>query len=237
MKRHRLEELKKDQFVETVTHSVEFVADHRKQAYIFGGVALAVVAVALGVYMYTNSKRAAAQSDLSRALQIKQAVIGVAAQPGDPRPSFPTEADKNKALAKALNEVATGHPGSNAASVAIYQLGVTAADSGDMAEAVKQFEKAAQTGSGEYTSAAKLALAQAYQAVGRTADAEKALRELIANPTALVSKEQATFTLARILASSNPAEARKLIEPLEKDSRPVIARNAIALLGELPAKN
>jgi tetratricopeptide (TPR) repeat protein len=233
--KHHRDDLKKDQFVETVGHSVQYVAGHRQQLYTYGAAAAAVIVVALGVYWYTGNKRAGEQEDLGKALQIKQATIGVAAQPGDPRPSFPTEADKNKALSKALNDVIAQHSGSDAAAVAIYQLGVIAADQGDMNEAAKQFERAAQTGSREYASTAKLALAQVYQALGKNAEAEKVLRELIASPTALVSKEQATFTLARLLAGSKPAEARKLVEPLQKDSRPVIARNAVALLGELPA--
>ena len=234
-KQHR-DDLKKDQFVETVGHSVEYVAGHKQQLYTYGGLALAVVAVALGVYWYTGNKRATEQADLSQALQIKQATIGAAAQPGDPRPSFATQQDKDKALSKALNDVVARHGGSDAAAVALFQLGVTAADAGNMAEAGKHFEQAAQTGSREYASAAKLALGQVYQALGKNADAEKVFRELVASPTVVVSKEQALFSLARLLALSNPAEARKLIDPLQKDSRPVIARNAVALLGELPAK-
>ncbi len=234
-KQHR-EDLKKDQFVETVGHSVQFVAGHKQQLYTYGGLALAAVLVALGVYWYTGNKHATEQAALSKALQIKQAVIGMAAQPGDHRPSFPTEADKKKALLKALNEVASQHSGSDAAAVALYQLGVVSADAGDMPEAAKQFAKAAAESSGrEYVSAAKLALAQVQQALGKNADAEKLLRELVASPTMVVSKEQALFTLARLLAASNPAEARKLINPLQNDARPVIARNAVALLGELPA--
>ena len=233
-KQHR-HDLKTDQFVETVGHSVEYVAGHRQQLYTYGALALAAVLVALGVYWYTGNKRATEQAALAKALQIKQAVIGTAAQPGDPRPSFPAEADKNKALLKALNDVVAQHGGSDAAAVALYQLGVVAADSGDMTEAAKQFEKAAQVGGPEYVSAAKLALAQVQQTLGKNGEAEKILRELVASPTAVVSKEQALFTLARLLASSNPAEARKLIDPLQKDARPVIARNAVALLGELPA--
>ena len=234
--KHHREELKKDQFVQTVGHSVEYVAGHRQQVYTYGGAALAVVLVAFGVYSYTSGQRATEQAALGRALQIKQSTIGVSAQPGDPRPSFPTEDAKNTALNKALNEVVSQYGGSDAASVALYQLGVIAADKGNMAEAAKQFEKAVQTGSREFTSAAKLALAQVDQALGKNTEAEKLLRELVASPTAIVSKEQAMFTLARLLAVTNPAEARKLIDPLQKDSRPVIARNAVALLGELPTK-
>jgi tetratricopeptide (TPR) repeat protein len=190
--------------------------------------------VALGVYWYTANKHTGEQADLARALSIKQANVGPSSNPGDTRISYATEEAKNKALSEALNDVVAKHGGSDAAAVALYQLGVMAADQGNMAEAAKQFEKAAQTGSREYASTAKLALGQVYQALGRVPEAEKVLNELIASPTALVSKEQATFTLARVLAASKPAEARKLIDPLKSDSRPVIARNAVALLGELP---
>jgi lipopolysaccharide biosynthesis regulator YciM len=234
-KQHR-DDLKKDQFVETVGHSVEYVAGHRQQLYTYGGLALAAVAVALGVYWYTGNKHATEQAALAQALQIKQATIGVAAQPGDPRPSFPTEQDRNKALDKALNDVVTRHGGSDAASVALFQLGVSAADKGNMPEAAKYLEQAAQAGSREYVSSAKLTLAQTYQAMGKNAEAEKLLRELIASPSVIVSKEQAMFTLARLLAVTKPDEARKLIDPLQKDARPVIVRNAVALLGELPTK-
>lgn len=231
-KQHR-EELKKDQFVETIGQSVGYVASHRQQAYTYAGIALAALAVVAGVYFYTQNKRATEQAALAQALQIKSATIGVA-PPGDTRPSYPTEEEKNKALVKALSEVTAKHPGTDAAAVAFFQLGVTAADAGKMDEAAKQFEQAVATGSREYASAARLALGQVYPALGKAAEAEKVLRELMASPSNLVSKEQATFTLARVLSSTNPAEARKLIDPLQKDSRPAIARSAVALYAEIP---
>jgi hypothetical protein len=64
------------------------------------------------------------------------------------------------------------------------------------------------------------------------AEAEKLLRSLIAKPSAFVSKEQATIALAELLASRNPAEARKLLEPL-RSARPAISQAAIAALGAL----
>jgi len=60
------------------------------------------------------------------------------------------------------------------------------------------------------------------------------LRGLIQNPTILVSKEQATLALARLLAASRPAEARKLLEPLVKEKRQAVSRNAETLLVSLP---
>ena len=50
------------------------------------------------------------------------------------------------------------------------------------------------------------------------AEAEKLLRSLIDDPTILVSKEQATIALAKVVAKKNPAEARKLLEPLRAAS-------------------
>jgi hypothetical protein len=233
--KHHREELKKDQFVQTVGHSVEYVAGHRQQVYTYGGAALAVVLVA---FVCIRTLAASVPPNrLPWAVRCRSSSPRSAC-PRSRRPAslLPDRGRKNTALNKALNEVVSQYGGSDAASVALYQLGVIAADKGNMAEAAKQFEKAVQTGSREFTSAAKLALAQVDQALGKNTEAEKLLRELVASPTAIVSKEQAMFTLARLLAVTNPAEARKLIDPLQKDSRPVIARNAVALLGELPTK-
>jgi predicted negative regulator of RcsB-dependent stress response len=88
---------------------------------------------------------------------------------------------------------------------------------------------------GDYGSLAKLSIAQALQGEGKTADAEKILRDLVANPTRLVSKEQAILALGRAIADTKPDEALKLLEPLRTE-RSGIARNAIAVLGDITAK-
>jgi hypothetical protein len=59
------------------------------------------------------------------------------------------------------------------------------------------------------------------------------LRDLMANPTIFVSADQATISLARLLAPKKPAEARKLIDPLR--TRPgSVGQVALTLLSELP---
>ena len=79
----------------------------------------------------------------------------------------------------------------------------------------------------------KLSLAQVQLSTGRNADAEKLLRSLYEKPTMFVSKEQAAIALARAIAVSKPAEARKLLEPLRTE-RPAVSQLAITLLSELP---
>jgi hypothetical protein len=59
-----------------------------------------------------------------------------------------------------------------------------------------------------------LSLAQIYFEEGRGDQGEKILRDLMAHPTIFVSSDQASIALARQMMSKNPAEARKLIQPL-----------------------
>lgn len=235
MDRITRKELKTDKFAEEVSHSLEFVAEHRKQAKLYGGIAAAVLIAGLGGYSFFTSRAAERQADLSRALEAKEGVVGAAPQPGDPRRSFLTQADKDKAVTAAFNDVVKKWSGTDEAAMAHFQLGVMAADEGKLDEAGRHFQAAIRDGGRETASVAKLSLAQVYQATNKNGEAEKLYRELIANPTVLVSKEQATWALARMLATSNPAEARKLVQAYEKDDRPAIARAAAVLLQELPA--
>ena len=86
-------------------------------------------------------------------------------------------------------------------------------------------------------SVAQLALAQIYESEGKSAEAEKLLRQLIDKPTLFVSKEEATLELAKLLAKSNPAEARKLVEPLSASPRNAVSRAAVSVLGAITASS
>ena len=86
-----------------------------------------------------------------------------------------------------------------------------------------------------YDSVAQLSLAQIYQSQGKSADAEKILRQLVDKPSVFVSKEQATLELAKVLAKSNPAEARKLVEPLSASPRTAVSRAAVGVMATISA--
>jgi hypothetical protein len=72
-----------------------------------------------------------------------------------------------------------------------------------------------------------------YAAESKFSDAEKVLRDLIAHPAFTVSKEEATIVLGQVLAKSNPAEARKILEPL-RNSRGTVSQAAVNVLGQIP---
>ena len=230
MDRAHRRELKHDKFVEQVGHTVEYASEHKSQVLKYLGIALGLAIAALAAYWYTSHQHSKRQAELTEALRVMDAQIG---PPSEFVVSFPTEQDKQKAVEKALTDVANKYSGDREGLIARYFLGVTYADQGKLNDAEKQLKQVAESGKDDYASQAKLSLAQIYDAQGKQGDAEKLLRSVIDDPTILVSKEQATIALARLKARTSPAEARKLLEPLRTERGPV-SRAAITMLSELP---
>jgi lipopolysaccharide biosynthesis regulator YciM len=224
-------ELKHDRFIEQVGHTVEYAAEHKQQVIRYTAIGLVVLFLILGGYWYTRYQAGQRQDALREAIRIQEGQVSAETSPFFV--TFPTEAEKQKAVDKAWSDLANRYSGSTEAVIAHYYMGVNAADRGNTQEAEKHFRQAADSGKDAYASQAKLALAQIYAATGRQAEAEKTLRGLIDDPTILVSKEQATIELARLIAPTRPADARKLLEPLRTERGPV-SRAAISLLNEIP---
>lgn len=225
------EKIKHDKFVEAVEHATEYAGSHRQQMFRYVAAGVAVVIAAAGIYWFTQSRKESRQAAMREVFAAREATVGPIPQSGALK-AYPTQAEKDKAVQAAINQVVSNYGGSEEAYLAKYVQGAVAADQGKVAEAKKLYAEAA-AGGGNSGSLAKFALASLEASEGNTAAAEKLLREILASPTAVVSKEQATIALARAIAKSNPNEARKLLEPL-RTARAQISRNAIAALGELP---
>jgi len=230
---HR-QELKHDRFVEQVGHTVEYASEHRGLVVKVGAAVLAVLVIGIGVWWYMQHQAAMRQDAFRVAIRTQEATVN-AQSPSEFLLTFPSEAEKRKAVAKAWQDLVDKYPGSTEAVIGHYYQGVNAADSGNTSEAEKQFKIVADSGKDAYASQAKLALASIYESSGKGADAEKVLRSLVNDPTVLVSKEEATLALARVLAKSKPAEARKLLEPLRTE-RGAVSRAAITALNDIPAR-
>jgi predicted negative regulator of RcsB-dependent stress response len=222
--------LKQDKFAQEVGHTVEFLGEHRKQLVLYGGIGLAVIAITVGLFYYNNRQHANRQRELSTAMALMNAPIGQTAAPGSV--TFTTADLRTRAVVKALGNLATSGAGSQEGTVARYYLGTMAVGQGRLDEAAKHFSDAAGSGNQVYGSVAKLALADVYRAQNKTADAEKLLRGLMDNSTILVSKEEVTIALARLLAPAKPEEARKLLEPL-RAAPGAVGRTATAAYIEL----
>ena len=232
MDRLTRKELKTDKFAQGVGTGFEFLSEHRSQATRWGLSALAVVVVGAGLWLYLSHQSTVRAELLAKAMQIDEATVG-AAQP--PRLSFPTVEERDKARQAAFTEVATKYSGSKEGAIAKLALASAQSDRGQMDEALKAFKDIADTAPDPYDSVAKLSMAQIYASQGKTDEAEKILRPLVDKPTVLVSKEQATLELARVVAKKDPAQARKLLEPLSASPRSVVSRAAVAELGAITA--
>ena len=232
MDRAHRQELKHDKFVAQVGHTVEYAAEHKEQVIKWGSLALAALVIMVGFYGWTRYQASARADALREAIRLQDAQVG--AQQSEFFAVFATDEEKRQAVQKKWSEIASSYSGSAEAAIAHYYMGINAADNGNMQEAEKHLKEAADSGKDAYASQAKLSLASVYDATGRQAEAEKILRSVIEDPTILVSKEQATIALARLLADHKPEEARKLLEPLRSEPGPA-SRAALTLLGEIPA--
>ncbi|MGH7248668.1 MAG: tetratricopeptide repeat protein, partial [Pseudomonadota bacterium] len=228
MDRLTRKELKSDKFALEVEHTVDYVSEHREQVIRYGSVAVAVILIAGGTYLYRSHTHAVRQDALRVALRIQDASVGPPQVPGNASMlSFPTEDAKQKALVGAFTDLAAKYSGSEEGTIAEYYLGTNAADKGDLAGAGKYLKEVADSGYPNYASMAKLGLARIYAEEGKLADGEKLIRSVIGKPTDFVSKDDATIALARLLAPTRPEEARKLLEPL-RTARSSISRAALS---------
>jgi predicted Zn-dependent protease len=225
--------LKSDRFALEVEHSVEYVAEHRKQAIQLGAIAVVAALVIGGIWYYRNRQHTERQDTLAAAMDIVQAPVAPNGPPG--QLFYTTDALKNAAEEKAFKAILDKYSGSDEGTVASSYLGALSMDEGKIADAEKYFKRVADSGNKNYASIGKLSLAQVYLSTGRRADGEKLLRDLYEHPTVFVSKEQGAIALARAVSTTNPAEARRLLEPLRTE-RPAISQTAITLLSELPQK-
>ena len=230
MDRLTRKELKTDKFALEVEHTVDWAAEHRRQLVLYGSIAVALLVIAVSVYGFLRYRNGVREDALRAALRVQDANVGGTAN--EATMTFPTQEAKDQAAKKALQEVANKYSGSQQAAVANFYLGTNAADAGKMAEAEKYLRQVADSGYDRYASLAKLALAPILQAEGKNAEGEKLLRDLIQHPTVFVSKDEATIALARYLAPTNPAEARKLLEPLRTE-RSTVSRAALSVLAEI----
>ena len=223
-------DLRTDGFAVALEHNVEYVSEHRKQLIQYGAIAFIVILAGAGIYGFITHQKTVREEQLSDAISIQESAVAPGALPGSG--SYPTEEAKTAAAQKAFGAVAAQHSSSKEGLIAEYYLGCIAGDAGKLDEARKHFQAVADSSDKDYSSLAKLSLADVDYQQNRGAEGEKLLRDLIAHPTMLVSKDQASISLARHLAKTNPTEARKLLDPLVKEPT-AASQVAVGVLSEI----
>ncbi len=225
MDRQTRKGLKTDKFAEDVFDVFDWASLHKTEVIRYGAALIAIVLIVVGIVAYNRSQTSAREEALSKALRVEEATTGATVEPTFLH--FDTEAEKTKAKTQAFTELSSKYSGTQEGSIADMYLASYAVDQGNQDEAERRYKRVVADGPKPYASLARIALSQIYISEGKAADAEKVLRDAIANPSATVSKEQAELALGEMLSKSNPTEAHKLLDPLRTSARGTISRMAI----------
>lgn len=224
-------ELKSDQVAVTVEQTVDYVQAHQ-QPIVKTVIAVVALAVIIGgVVFYRTQQHEVRDARLSECVRVAQAPIGGAGTPD--ALAFPTMEAKAAEETKVFSKLLADYPGSEEGYIAEYYLGGVLVSQAKMEDARKKYQDVANHAGKNTASLAKFAMAQIAFQEGKTAEGETLLHDLMDHPTDMVSKEQATVELANGIKAKNPAEARKLLEPLVKEGGE-IAGTAARILNDLP---
>lgn len=230
MARMRRKDLKRDRFVEEVSHQVEYVTGHRKQ-FIGAGIAV-VVGLLAGVGYWTYDRQQGLESNgaLQDAIELFHGQVTTEDLPGFK--TFATEADRIDAVTRALDEVSLNYPRSAAATGAAYYSGLLDREENNTAEAQAHLEQAVRGKGSEYAALARLALGGLLLDQGDAEGAREQFRMLVESPTRAVTKELASIEMARTFISSDPEQAREILTPIQEENGPASAM-ATALMETL----
>lgn len=224
-------ELKSDQVAVTVEQTVEYVQAHQ-QPLIRAAIAVVALAVIIGgVIFYRGQQHGARDARLAEAMEVAQAPLGPAGTPDSL--SFSTMDAKAAEETKVFSKLLADYPGTDEGYIAEYYLAGVLASQSKLEEARKKYQDVADHANKNTASLAKFALAQIAFQENKSPEAEALLKDLIDHPTDMVSADQATITLAEGVKTKNPAEARKLLDPLVKETGE-IAGTASRVLNEIP---
>jgi predicted negative regulator of RcsB-dependent stress response len=221
--------LKKDTFVSTTTHSLEWASENRKRVIVAGSIVLsAILVVVLGVLIY-NSRSDAASVAFGAAMQTYQTPV---TQADEPVPSgvktFSSAADRAKAANTMFLAVADKYSMTPDGKNALYFAGLTEIEAGQNQQAEDTLKKVAGGLDSNLAGLAKVALAGLYRDTARDAQAIDLYNELSAKPTATVPYGLARLQLADLyIAEGKTEDARKVYADLQ-DKDPKGAAGAIA---------
>lgn len=210
-------QLKEDKFAETAQDAAEWAGEHRKLVTWTVSILIIVIVVTVGGWTWRSRQIEQANIDLSAALRTLSAPLRPAGTPAGDTPSFTSIAERGQAAAKQLQAIADKYSLVSPGKVARYLLGSAQLQAGNTAAAEQSFKTASNFSDKDIAALAKMSLASIYTDSNRQADAIKIYKELSDHPTNTVSKSTAQLALAEIYEKTDPQEATKIYQQVQKD--------------------
>jgi predicted negative regulator of RcsB-dependent stress response len=232
------QELKHDEFRDTIEHGAEAIAAHQSQVWLYGGVAILVVAAILGWRFYTQRQTAQASAGLADAMKVYQARIrpvNESAAPGEL--TYVDEKNRDTDAAKKFDEIADRYSRTQPGLVSRYYAGLALTRAGRFDEALKDLTELESGRDEGFASLARFQIAQIYENTGKAAQAVQTYQQLIDKPTVFVPKAVSLLALADHYAKSDPAQSAKLYQQVKSEfPNTQAAQEADQRLQLLPAK-
>lgn len=209
--------LKKDKFVSTTTHGLEWASENRQSVIATGLTILGVIVFLVAGVLIYNSRSEAASVAFGAAMQTYQMPL---AQPGEPTPpgakTYATIADRAKAANAMFQAVADKYGMTPDGKNARYFAGLTEIEAGQNQQAEDTLKKVASGWDSNLAGLAKIALAGLYRNTGRDALAIDLYNQLSAKPTATVPYGTARLQLAELYSAEGKTDdARKVYADLK----------------------
>ena len=216
-------ELKQDDFRETLDQLDQYLKGHLKGILTVAILVIVLVGSAAGLKYYFSQQEASANVDLASALETFQAYVGPPA-PGnlgaDSPESYPTASEKYKKALAEFNAIVLKYrmfPRPKAATIALYHVGVCESLLGNSAAAINSLQEVSRSGDREIASLAQFALAGEFLKSGKKQEAVTIYQNLVDHPSLAVPKASALLALADTLRDSQPGQARKLYDQIQKE--------------------
>jgi len=212
-------EMKHDELLTTFEEFEQFAKERYKEIAAVVGISAVVVGLAAGLKYYGDRQEAEANAQVGAALKTFRGYVGAPA-PGSLAPegeTFPTAREKYKKALDQFSEVTQKFPRTKAAAVARYHMGLCQAQLGDQAGAMKTLQEASLTSDPAIASLAKLAFAGEMAKSGKLQAAAKIYQTLADHPTSTVPRATALLEMADSYRATQPAQARRIYELLEKE--------------------
>jgi predicted negative regulator of RcsB-dependent stress response len=205
-------DLKKDEIREGLAQGATSVLAHQKDAAIFLGICVVVLGAVLGWRLYTEHQNSKATDAYANAMDAFNAHVRTAAEPVDPSElSFADDKSKFTEAAKRFVTVAQKYPRTKPGQMSAYFAGLSYEKLDNNNQAAEWLNREGKSSDADFSSLARLELAQLDDKMGKKAEAEQLLKDLIAKPTVFVSKPVAMLALADHYAqNNNNADASKM---------------------------
>ena len=210
--------LKRDQFIDTTQHGLDWASENRHSVIVSSIVLLAIIIVAVVGGVIYNSRTQKATVDFGLAMQEYQTPL---AQPGQPVPpgvkTYASVSDRAKAANQLFMAAANKYSIIPEGKLARYFGGLTYMEAGQNDLAESTLKQVAGGWNHDLAGLASFALADLYRQTNRDQQAIDIYNELTAKPTTTVPAGLAQLQLAELYEMQGKPEAAKKIYAQLKD--------------------